>query len=96
MPSRELLPRTAVEARRVLRHGGVLRLVAPFAFFDEPQSPTLEAFFRVTASHLFPELGVVVAREVCTIFDRLFGDCGVLELCPGFVEFSRVNRELAP
>ncbi len=96
MPPRELLPRTAVEARRVLRPGGVLRLVAPFAFFDEPQSPTLEAFFRMTASHLFPELGVVEAQEVCTIFDRLFGDCAVLELHPGFVEFSGVSGQLPP
>lgn len=91
MPSRELLPSTVVEAKRVLIPGGVFRLVAPFAFFDEPQSPTLEAFFRMTASHLFPELGVVEGQDICTLFDRLFGDCRVIEMHPGFVEFSGSN-----
>ncbi len=87
MPQRSLLPRAIIEAKRVLKKGGIIRLVAPFAFFDEPQKATIEAFFRLTASQMFPELGVVEGQDVCTVFKSVFGDCNVIEFHPGFVEF---------
>ncbi len=87
MPSREKLPRIVMEVKRVLKPQGTIRLVAPFAFFDEPKSATMEAFLRLTASQMFPELGVVEGQEVCAVFRNLFGDCSVIEFHPGFVEF---------
>ncbi|MHA2423495.1 MAG: PadR family transcriptional regulator [Candidatus Thorarchaeota archaeon] len=91
MPPRSLLPRIAMEARRILKNEGVLRLVAPFAFFDEPESATIESFFRLTASQMFPELGVVEGPEICSVFQKIFGDCKVIEFHPGFVEFYATN-----
>ncbi|MHA1907196.1 MAG: PadR family transcriptional regulator [Candidatus Thorarchaeota archaeon] len=90
MPGRELLPRVVMETKRVLELQGTIRLVAPFAFFDDPQSATMEAFLRLTASQMFPELGVVEGQEVCTIFRNIFGDCKVIEFHPGFVEFYAI------
>ena len=92
MPSRAGLPRIAMEAKRILKPEGTIRLVAPFAFFDEPQTATLEAFFRLTASQMFPELGVVEGQEICAVFKNIFDDCSVIEFHPGFVEFYATNK----
>ncbi len=71
VPPREKLPRTVVEVKRILKPGGFFRMNVPFAFFDEPQTPTLDAFIRVTASHLFPELGIFEGSELQHIFTAL-------------------------
>ena len=87
MPPRHLLPRIVVEAKRVLKEEGTLRILAPFAFFDEPQQPSLEAFIRLTSSHLFPELGVVEGQEICQLFEQLFSEWGTLKIAYGYVQF---------
>jgi DNA-binding PadR family transcriptional regulator len=87
MPPRNLLPRIVVEAIRVLKHGGTLRILAPFAFFDEPNEPSLEAFIRLTSSHLFPELGIVEGQEVCQLFQQLFCEYGTFKITYGYVQF---------
>lgn len=87
LPSRQLLPRIVVEAKRVLKKGGTLRLLAPFAFFNEPRDPSLEAFLRLTSSHLFPELGVVEGQDVCQLFQQLFIDWGTFRIAYGYVQF---------
>ena len=91
VPSREKLPRTVVEAKRILMPDGILRLNVPFAFFDEPQTPTLEAFIRVTASHLFPELGVFEGGELKQIFEQHFPQSGVIDILSGYVQFWGLN-----
>ncbi|MFW9984035.1 MAG: helix-turn-helix transcriptional regulator [Candidatus Odinarchaeota archaeon] len=91
VPPREKLPRTAVEAKRILKPGGIFRLNVPFAFFDEPQAPTLEAFIRITASHLFPELGVFEGRELQQIFEQHFPRSGVIDIIAGNVQIWGLN-----
>ncbi|MHA1960273.1 MAG: PadR family transcriptional regulator [Candidatus Thorarchaeota archaeon] len=86
-PPRSLLPRTIVEAKRVLTPEGVLRIMAPFAFFDQPSSPSLEAFIRISAIRNFPELGVVEGQEICGVFEQLFEKWGTIRFQPGLVEF---------
>jgi len=93
LPPRRWLPRTVVEAKRVLKPGGILRLNAPFVFFDEPAQPMLEAFLRVTAYHLFPELGVAEGDEIGTLFELHFRRCGAVQLFPGYVQFWGVKEE---
>jgi DNA-binding PadR family transcriptional regulator len=87
MPPRHLFPRIAVEIKRVLINGGTLRVLAPFAFFDEPQEPSLEAFVRLTSSHLFPELGIVEGQEVCQVFQQLFKKWGTFRIAYGYIQF---------
>ena len=93
MPSRELLPRTMVEAKRIVINGGKIRMHVPFAFFDEPAEPTLESFLRLTASHMFPDLGVVEGQEVCDLFEQMFEDYGIIKFHPGQVQFWGLNSE---
>lgn len=61
------------------------------AFFDEPQAPTLEAFVRVTASHLFLELGVFEGGELQQIFEQQFPRSGVIDIISGNVQFWGLN-----
>ncbi len=91
MPSRERLPRTLVEGKRILVEGGRVMMHVPFAFFDEPSEPTLESFLRLTAAHMFPELGVVEGQEVCDLFEKMFKDFGIIKFHPGHVQFWGVN-----
>jgi hypothetical protein len=42
-----------------------------FAFLDEPGEPTVQAFIRVTAAQLFPELGVADGQEIQTVQSAL-------------------------
>ncbi|UCE11535.1 MAG: helix-turn-helix transcriptional regulator [Candidatus Thorarchaeota archaeon] len=86
-PPRSLLPRTIMEAKRILEPEGILRMIAPFAFFDEPSAPSLESFIRVSATHRFPELGVVEGQEICNVFEQLFEKWGTIKFRPGMVEF---------
>lgn len=91
-PPRPKVPQTVVEVKRVLRPEGVMRMVAPFVFFSEPEEPNLEAFIRVTASHLFPELNVVEGEEVCALFERHFGRSGVIQFFPGYTAFWGIKH----
>ncbi|MHA1903746.1 MAG: PadR family transcriptional regulator [Candidatus Thorarchaeota archaeon] len=87
IPLRSQLPSVLVEAKRVLGEKGILRLISPFAFFDEPETPSLEAFIRVTASHMFPELGVVEGQEICSVLKQVFAEHGTVNFHHGYVEF---------
>lgn len=92
LPPREKLPRTIVESKRVLKKKGILRILAPFAFFGEPAEPSLETFIRVTSVHLFPELGVVEGDEVSSVMEMNFEKCGAFQIFPGFVVFWGVKE----
>ncbi len=91
VPPRDKLPRTVVEAKRILVPGGIFRLNVPFVFFDEPKAPTLEAFIQVTASHLFPELGFFEGNELIQIFKQHFLRSGVIEIVAGYVQMWGLN-----
>ncbi|MFX0197096.1 MAG: PadR family transcriptional regulator [Candidatus Hodarchaeota archaeon] len=92
VPPREWLPRAIVEVKRVLQPGGMLRMIAPFVFFDEPTEETLEAFIRVTAYHMFPELGVAEGLEISTVFEKHFDRNGVIQIFPGYVDFWGIKK----
>jgi hypothetical protein len=87
VPEMERLPSAIAECKRVLKRKGQLRILAPFAFFDEPEKPTLEEFIRITSSELFPELGVVEGNQVKQVLEQYFPNSGVFETSLGEVIF---------
>jgi DNA-binding PadR family transcriptional regulator len=93
VPERRLLPRAIAECKRVLAPKGRLRMSAPFVFFEEPAVPTLSEFLRVSASHLFPDLGVVEGNDVGSVIESNFKECGAFETFPSLVEFWAVKDE---
>jgi DNA-binding PadR family transcriptional regulator len=87
VPERNILPQAIAESKRLLMAGGALRIIAPFAFFDEPAKPALGEFIRVTSTHLYPELGVVEGNDVGSVIEANFTECGAYETFPGLVIF---------
>jgi DNA-binding PadR family transcriptional regulator len=92
VPERNIFPKAIAECKRLLIVGGALRIIAPFAFFDEPTKPALGEFIRVTSTHLYPELGVVEGDDVGTVIEANFTECGAYETFPGLVIFWAVKR----
>jgi DNA-binding PadR family transcriptional regulator len=92
VPPREKLPRTVMEALRILRPGGIFRMDVPFVFSGEPNTQNLDAFIRVTASHLFPELGVFEGYEIQSVFEPHFQRTGVIEISPGYMQFWGIKQ----
>lgn len=91
VPARNDFPQAISECKRILRVGGALRIVAPFAFFEEPTKPGLGEFIRVTSTHLYPELGVVEGNDVGAVIEANFTECGAYETFPGLVIFWAVK-----
>ncbi|MHA1637435.1 MAG: PadR family transcriptional regulator [Candidatus Thorarchaeota archaeon] len=87
VPDRQLLQRAVLEFKRVLVRGGILRILAPFVYFNEPEQPDLGEFVRLTAMQLFPELGMADGHDVADILEAVFPDCGALDIFPGLVIF---------
>jgi len=87
IPDRRQLHNAMTEFKRVLVKEGILRILAPFVFFDKPDQPDLGEFVRVTAIQLFPDLGMADGDDVGTILEAVFPDCGALDLFPGLVVF---------
>ncbi|MFW9907233.1 MAG: PadR family transcriptional regulator [Candidatus Thorarchaeota archaeon] len=87
IPERRDLHTAVSEFKRVLVKGGVLRILAPFVFFDKPDMPDIGEFLRVTAIQLFPDLGMADGNDVGTVLETVFPDCGALDLFPGLVVF---------
>jgi len=87
VPDLSKLPGAIAECKRVLVRKGQLRILAPFAFFDEPKKPTLEEFLRITSSELFPELGIVEGNQVMQIINHYFPNSEVYETSLGEVIF---------
>lgn len=90
-PERNIFPQSIAECKRVLKSGGALRIIAPFAFFNEPEKPGLGEFIRVTSTHLYPELGVVEGNDVGAVIEANFTKCGAYETFPGLVIFWAVK-----
>jgi len=91
VPDREELHKAIIEFKRVLVKGGVLRILAPFVYFNKPRQPDLGEFVRITAIQLFPELGMADGNDVANILESVFPDCGVLDIFPGLVVFWARN-----
>jgi len=87
IPERKDIPNAISECKRILANGGLLRMMSPFVFFNPPSSPTLSEFIRVTAIHLFPELGFYEGQEVGAVIESFFSTCGASEAFPGYVLF---------
>ena len=87
VPELERLPSVIAECKRVLVRKGKLRILAPYAFFDEPEQPTLEEFIRITSSELFPELGIVEGNQVSRVIEQYFPNSGMHETSLGEVIF---------
>jgi DNA-binding PadR family transcriptional regulator len=87
VPKVEELSSAIAECKRVLMRKGHLRILAPFAFFDEPEKPTLGEFIRITSSELFPELGVIEGNHVMGIISNYFPNSEVYETSLGEVMF---------
>ncbi len=81
------LPSAIAECKRVLTRKGQLRILTPFAFFDEPKKPTLGEFIRITSSELFPELGIVEGNQVSQVLRHYFPNSGLYETSLGEVVF---------
>jgi len=87
VPELDKLPGAIAECKRVLTRKGLLRIIAPFAFFDEPEKPTLGEFIRVTSIELFPELGIVEGNHVSRILSHYFPNSSLYETSLGEVVF---------
>jgi DNA-binding PadR family transcriptional regulator len=88
LPELDKLPKTIAECKRVLNRRGSLRILAPFAFFNEPKKPNLEEFIRITSNELFPELGVVEGNHVSRVIEHYFPDFEIHETSLGEVIFQ--------
>lgn len=91
IPERRLLPSVVFECKRVLVPNGVLRIIAPFVFFNEPVQPNIGEFVRLTAVQLFPDLGVTEGDDMESILDASFEECGALDVFPGLVVFWAIK-----
>lgn len=87
VPELDKLPSVIGECKRVLTRKGQLRILAPFAFFNEPEKPTLGEFIRITSSELFPELGIVEGNQVSRVIGHYFPNSGLFETSLGEVIF---------
>lgn len=87
VPELDKLPGAIAECKRVLTRKGQLRILAPLAFFNEPEKPTLGEFIRITSSELFPELGIVEGNQVSRVLSHYFPKSGLYETSLGEVVF---------
>jgi len=87
VPKLEKLPSAIAECKRVLTRKGQLRILVPFAFFNEPEKPTLGEFIRITSSELFPELGIVEGNQVSQVLKHFFPKSEIYETSLGEVIF---------
>jgi len=91
LPPKESLSDAVTECKRVLVRGGILRIIAPFAFFDKPKKGSLEEFIRTTAANQFPELGVVEGNDILQVIKQNFSKHGTSETSLGEVEFWAIK-----
>ncbi|TFG30687.1 PadR family transcriptional regulator [Candidatus Thorarchaeota archaeon] len=87
IPSRNELPKTVSECKRVLTKEGILIIKTSFAFLDEPKKPSLAEFIRITAETLFPELGLIESTDMKQLIKSHFSKSGVYETNVGDVVF---------
>lgn len=91
VPPRNQLLKAIEECKRVMVRGGILRMIVPFVFFDEPENATLGEFIQVTAATQFPELGVIEGSDILHIISRNFSKHGTYETKLGKVHFWAIK-----
>ncbi|TFG97204.1 hypothetical protein E4H12_09205 [Candidatus Thorarchaeota archaeon] len=91
IPPKNQLPQAIAECKRVLCRGGVLRMIAPFVFFDNPEKGTIEEFIRNTVDTRFPELGLVDGNEVLELIEQNFSKYGTIETKQGETNFWAIK-----
>lgn len=90
-PPRNQLSKAIEECKRVMVRGGILRIIAPFVFFDEPEKATLGEFIRDTTATQFPELGVVKGSDILHTISQNFSKYGTYETKLGEVHFWAIK-----
>ena len=91
IPPKDQLPEAIAECKRVLTRGGILKMLAPFVFFDKSEKQNIEQFIRETAITRFPELGVVDGNEVLRLIEENFSKHGIIETKHGEVQFWAIK-----
>jgi len=91
IPPLGFLSTAIAECKRVLCRGGILRIEAPFVFFNEVEKLTLEGFIRETIISKFPELGLIDGHEVIRIIEENFSKHGKIETKRGLIYFWAIK-----
>jgi len=91
VPPSDQLHKAIEECKRVMVRGGILRMIVPFVFFDEPEKATLGEFIQVTAATQFPELGVIEGSDILHIISQNFSKHGTYETKLGEVHFWAIK-----
>ena len=91
VPPREKLPDAIAECKRVLSRGGVLKMEAPFVFFDKPEKTSIEEFIRTTAASQFPELGIIEGNDLIDLINENFSKHGSVEIKEGEFQFWAIK-----
>jgi DNA-binding PadR family transcriptional regulator len=87
VPTRHVLHSSIIESNRVLKSGGVLRVLAPFVYFEGAEEPDLGTFVKTTAIQLFPELGMSDADDIGEVIESVMPECSAMDVFPGLVVF---------
>ena len=91
-PKEEEFVFTISECKRVLKRKGVLRIMLPHIIFDEPASPGLDEFVKITSFHMFPELRVRNGNQIQRVIETHFPMNGYVEPIPGTAIFWAVKQ----
>lgn len=76
-PPRQVFTAAIRECKRVLRKGGILRLILPLAFSDEHHEVSLERFLQNSLPYISANSENLKMQEILNIFKSVFGVIGV-------------------
>ncbi|TFG32020.1 methyltransferase domain-containing protein [Candidatus Thorarchaeota archaeon] len=93
LPEREYWSDTLNECKRVLKKGGRIWILPAFAYLIPPFQHTIEDFLRVTAVHLFPNLGVIESESLRKEIQASFSEGGACEIAYGVTAFWAIKEE---
>ncbi|MBN2228245.1 MAG: PadR family transcriptional regulator [Candidatus Thorarchaeota archaeon] len=93
LPEREYWSVTLNECKRVLKKGGRLWILPAFAYLVPPFQHTIEDFLRVTAVHLFPNLGVIESESLTQEIQDSYSEGGACEIAYGVTAFWATKEE---
>lgn len=91
-PRMENLAFVVSKCKRVLKRDGVLRIILPRIFFDEPSNPGLDEFVKITSFHMFPQLHVMNGNQIHRVIETYFPVNGYLEPILGTAIFWAVKQ----
>ncbi|MFW9770375.1 MAG: hypothetical protein ACFFEM_16270, partial [Candidatus Thorarchaeota archaeon] len=91
IPNLDDLDKAISECKRIMVRKGVLKINIPFAYFEDPVRPAIGEFIQITATNLFPELGIVEGTKVKEVLEKYFPKNGMYETSLGEVVFWAVK-----